>query len=478
MNTDYLHSSTVKVSIRIDNSDKKLQFKAITVESGILSSHLRYLKQSVLFNAKSESWRNQSIQSIRLLIDYSIVNKDVFINPLQMFEAFSSRIFGGTINEKGTDPTGLYWDSFSENGGNTIINHITSFSDWLYDDTGGESELLNPKRQVTKAEKILNLAAYNHRINKAFLGHTYSEEHKEQSVITVRNVGRRRTNVLPDFDPHKAFREDKIWELISVGFARKGVLSSSPVAERYNLQNVLITMLLHFGGLRTSEPFHIYTDDIIPNKGLRQIRVYHHSLGLAPQWFRENTKQPNADRKTFLLQKYGLTPRYRHPKDAYKAGWKNPVVSQVGHYMDVFLFGAAGIHDMFYDLFLAYMKARTPPKLGREHPFLFTNKNGDPLSMGSYKDAHKAAVLKIGLIPLLYRGGTPHCHRHAYGTRMKECGIDPLDIKVCMHHACLEAQEVYKPSNSKTIRQHLDEGSKTLESQGADLLINKGKYHD
>jgi hypothetical protein len=476
MNNNYLFSTTTKVSIKTDLLNRKLVFKAIVVESGLLSSHLEYLKSKLLQKGVSNSWRTQSIQAIRLLLDYSIVNKDVFDNPQDMFVAFSNRIYDGTIDDKGNDPTGLRWQPQSNEYGNKIIYHVTLFSDWLYDEKDGSTELLNPQREATKSERILNLAAYNHRINKSFLGHTYSQQHKEQSINTARTVGNRKTHAVADFDPSKAFREDKIWELLLNGFTKQGVPASRPPEERFNLANVLITMLLHFGGLRTCEPFHIFKDDIIPNEGLEQIRVYDPRKGLAPEWYRNRAKLPNANRQTFLREKYGLAPRWEHPNSTYNAGWKNPTVNAQGKYFNVFMFGAKGVKKMFFDLFRVYIQTRVEPLKGREHPFLFTNKNGDPLSMDSFQDAHKTAVIKIGLTPLLDYGGSPHCHRHAYGTRLNDADISSYMIKTCMHHACIDSQEVYKHKGNEKIINALSDASDRLEQQSIPLLTEQKEF--
>jgi hypothetical protein len=473
MNNNYLFSTTTKVSIKIDNINSKLFLKAIIVESGLLSSHISYLKHKTLIKGVGASWRTQSIQAIRLLLDYSTVNKDVFANPREMFEAFSNRIYDGTIDDQGIDPTGLRWQPQNNEYGNKIIYHVTLFSDWLYEEKDGSTELLNPQRKATKSETILNLAAYNHRINKSFLGHTYSQQHKEQSINTARTVGNRKTHTVADFDPSKAFREDKIWELLLNGFTKQGVPASRPPEERFNLANVLITMLLHFGGLRTCEPFHIFKDDIIPNEGLEQIRVYHPREGLAPEWYRNQAKLPNANRQTFLREKYGLAPRWKHPNSTYNAGWKNPTVNDQGKYFNVFMFGTKGVKKMFFDLFRVYIQTRVEPLKGREHPFLFTNKNGDPLSMDSFQDAHETAVIKIGLTPLLDYGGSPHCHRHAYGTRLNDADISSYMIKTCMHHACIDSQEVYKHKGTEKIINALSDASTLLEQQSIPLLTEQ-----
>lgn len=455
----YLYSSVVKVKVQVDNHNLKLSLKSIVAfGEGVLLSHLNYLVQQKMRYGRSQDWSNKSIRSIRLLLDYSLVNDAVFENPREMFAAFYERLICGTIDENGFDPTKLYWQPFSENVVNNTIHHITSFSDWLYEESDGQSALLNPIVKASNAQKILNLAAFNHRLNNSFLSHIISDEYRTRDVNSSRYIDKLRSNVEVDFDPNKAFPEDKIFELLTVGFARKGVSPTAPLEERVNLGNVLITILLHFGGLRISEPFHLYIDDIIPNKGLEQIRVYHPFKGAAPEWYRNKTNQPNAVRETFLLNKYGLKPRWKHSDGKYNAGWKSPMINPEGMFFYAFLFGVDGIESLFYKLFKAYLNRRVVPKKARGHPFLFTNKNGDPLSIESFKDAHRSAIKKIGLVPKLNYGGTPHSHRHAYGTRLANSGIEPFIIKQCMHHKSLESQEVYKQINLDKVNRALSQG--------------------
>ena len=81
----------------------------------------------------------------------------------------------------------------------------------------------------------------------------------------------------------KFFPSDRIWDLLFEGFALRGRQCSPLLYERLSLKDILITMLLHGGGLRESEPFHLYVSmsglirrtrtapwcvSIIPSKGL------------------------------------------------------------------------------------------------------------------------------------------------------------------------------------------------------------------
>ena len=44
-----------------------------------------------------------------------------------------------------------------------------------------------------------------------------------------------------------------------------GKQSSPRLEERLNLRDILITMLMNFGGLRVSEPFHLFVHDVLPD---------------------------------------------------------------------------------------------------------------------------------------------------------------------------------------------------------------------
>lgn len=456
----YLCSAAVKVKVRIDNHSSLIHMKAVAVNGSILMSHLDYLLQCKL-NGRRKGWLEKSIQSIRLLIDYSYVNKNVFETPAKMFEVFSQRLFDGTIDSEGYDPTNLRWAARSENSANEIIRHITKYSDWLFEQKDGTTELLNPQKNASSTERLMNLAAYNHRMNRSFLKHTYTDTHRKNSTQKARVVSYR--NKTPtSADPRKPFNEDKIWDLLVHGFIKSGQHKNSPVLQKYNLANLLITILMHYGGLRVSEVFHIYVDDIIPNVGLEQIRVYHPTEGLAPQWYRDFTRNQHCTRKQFLLEKYGLQDRLSSNEKKYHAGWKNPVVSNVGKYFPVFLFGD-NIESVFFKLFRLYVeKQRVPPLTGREHPFLFTNRNGDPLSIKSFVKKHQAAVQKIGLLPYLEFGGSPHSHRHSYGQRLADAkkicpAVDEFVIKGAMHHSSLESQKTYTEPHIKKIAEQLSQ---------------------
>jgi len=82
--------------------------------------------------------------------------------------------------------------------------------------------------------------------------------------------------------------------------------------------------------------------------------------------------------------------------------------------------------------------------------------------LAQYNKAHAAACERIGLRVGKALGTTPHGHRHAYGRRLKNAGIDKLLIRRFMHHASLESQEVYTQATGKEAMVALEAGAERL----------------
>jgi integrase len=92
-------------------------------------------------------------------------------------------------------------------------------------------------------------------------------------------------------------------------------------------------------------------------------------------------------------------------------------------------------------------------RFDRHHPFAFINLNREPAGgvycLGQYLKAHAAACERIGLSVSKALGTTPHGHRHAYGRRLMNAGIDKALIRRFMHHASPESQDVYTQPNTR-----------------------------
>ena len=88
-----------------------------------------------------------------------------------------------------------------------------------------------------------------------------------------------------------------------------------------------------------------------------------------------------------------------------------------------------------------YLKyQRVEPARGENHPFAFTNSKGMPETLKNFQRLHRRAVEKIGLV-------VKHGHRHAYGFRARQAGLDQIAIQKAMHHKSPHSCLVYiKPT--------------------------------
>jgi integrase len=82
--------------------------------------------------------------------------------------------------------------------------------------------------------------------------------------------------------------------------------------------------------------------------------------------------------------------------------------------------------------------------------------------LAQYNKAHMAACERIGLPVAKTLGTTPHGHRHAYGRRLKNAGVDMSLIRRFMHHASPVSQEIYTQATAKEAMMALEAGAQRL----------------
>lgn len=141
-----------KVSL---NGLQTITLRVISLDDALLKSFLEY---QISRKHKGKTWHRDNAHAMVLLLNFWQATKDKFSSPRQMFEAYSDAVCYGTIQRDGEDPTGLRWHPRSAAQANGLIRHITAYSDWLFDETGEESVLLNPVRKATPYEKMLKLS--------------------------------------------------------------------------------------------------------------------------------------------------------------------------------------------------------------------------------------------------------------------------------------------------------------------------------
>lgn len=137
----YTHK--ISVTYRDVNSGNKYLLPAIYTERGVIISHLRYL---AWYHEKSESWKERSIFSLRLLIDY--INSVPNITKASvLLKNFTRAQITGTIDyETYNDPLDLFWKARNITSANNILFHITHYTDFLALQDGYSENRINPFR--------------------------------------------------------------------------------------------------------------------------------------------------------------------------------------------------------------------------------------------------------------------------------------------------------------------------------------------
>jgi site-specific recombinase XerD len=423
-----------KIHVNYTDCDSGLIFElpAVFTEMGLIVSHLRYL---AWFNTKSESWKERSVFSLKLLIEYmhAVPNYE---KVTELLKSFTETLITGTINyEELNDPLDLYWKSRNVRDANNILFHITHYTDFLALQEGYSSSRINPFRKATNYEERLNWCAYYHKQQNVFLNHLTNYGKAVSQANQVRLIGKFPDSKV-DNEKVSRFPNEHIERLIYLGFERNGVT---------DFKSQAITMLLNYGGLRKSEVFHVYISDITQNPNKKDealVRVYHPEYGTPPD-------SHYKTRKEYLLAQSKYKPRnkYRQSERLY-AGWKSPLLISQDGYFEV-VFSPPHKAQEFLAIWVNYLKfQRVEPKKSDFHPFAFTNQEGKPESIKNFQRLHKNAVERIGLECKKEMGTTEHGHRHAYGYRLRTYGLDQVEIQKAMHHKSPNSCLVYiKPTN-------------------------------
>lgn len=403
-----------------------------------------------------------------MLLDYLAANQHCFSDPKSLFSAFAQRLRYGTIGENGLDPSGLFWLPKKVQNAKQLVLALSEFSDWL--STRLEGKPLNPLTPASRFDEMLTWAAYHQRHNRAFLGHTWSKHKESQTSTHARSIQLKRSPKAVRADV-KFFPEDKIGDLLFKGFVVPGRQQSPKLVDRLNLRDILIAILLHGGGLRVSEPFHLYIHDVQPDPfdpTVAMVRIFHPEEGSAPNdWLDAKGKPIKCTRSAYLRGKHAMQPRTQYPKNiSLHAGWKSPFLDHQRHlYMHVHWFPRdwGRLFKKLWDLHLLQLI-----HIERDHPFAFVSfdgkHTGEPYSISSFQEAHARAAQRIGLTVAKMEGTTAHGHRHAYGQRVKVTG-DPLIIKAALHHKSLESQLVYTEAQIAEISRKLEEATTLLNNK-------------
>jgi integrase len=441
---------SVKAHVYTDVTGVYTELPALLTPAGVLEPLLDYcLYRS---HDRSLTWMTKVTRAVRMFLEYLQSNpgeRDTY----RLFQNFAQRLYTGTFDRAtGLDCSGLCWTPRSPQDASHIVTHLTDFFDWL-GEMRPEAALVNPRYAGGAFDRKTDEVAYQFRRSKAFLGHTWAANASPHE--TGHRVRGRRLPKVEKSEP-PAFPEDRFEELLTKGFSAAG---------RPDYRGMLITLLLHGAGFRESEPFHLYISDVFPdpaNPRQAKVLIHHPSYGAAPADWRDATGKPYKGRRAqYLAQQFGLVPR-TEVMGRRHAGWKGGM-HDAAYYKQAYWF-LPEYGEWFLQLWHRYLEQVA--RLRRDHPFAFINLSREPLgamyTLTQYNKAHAAACERIGLVVGKALGTTPHGHRHAYGRRLRNAGVDKPFIRRFMHHASEESQAVYTQATTREALAALEAAARRL----------------
>lgn len=465
------HHLVVHTIIRKLGIAERRAYVLYTLEENADPQPMLPLVDYVLEHGRTRSlgWQREVVRATGLFIDFLKVNAHHFQSSLdrpQVLASFAEALIAGTISADGTDPSGLYWQSKTVSRATDILNALTAFSDWLV--ARYDTKAINPWRKATVAEQIAYWRRFEIRRSHALLMHTHDRADADARAKLARTVRVLRKTAIGSSAPVKYFPSDQITALLEKGFVVPGANRFSPLHYRLNIRDIMITILLHGGGLRESESFHLYVSDVAidpANPKSALVKIFHPEQGAAPRDFIDPLTQRHidADREEYLQTKWGLEPRSL-VIGRFHAGWKDLYLTDQRQKYALVHWFPSFWGEVFLELFKLYItKVRSRHS---HHPFLFVSQKGDvagdPYTLASFRQAHAKAVKRIGLSVGKEYGTTPHGHRHAYGKLLADAKVDPALIQRCLHHKSIESQGVYTDPTPATVAQILSEAAAKL----------------
>jgi len=413
----------------------------------LLKFQLQHLKQKT-------SWHERLLFSVRLLLEYAEANPDLCSDPEELFLCFATRLRDGSIDQDGSDPAMLYWKPRRNGEVREILSKVTDFSRYLSKYYGTKE--LNPLREATTSERTFQMAAARYRSDNSFLKHLDTSPRQGDSCGQVSQVYETGDEVTVYSDGHVNFPDEDLPRLLMKGF-EVNPYAADPL-DRINLKDTMLTLLMWGGGVRTSECFHLWLEDVSEHPEdptVAWVRIGHPRLQ-KKLWYEGNILRSGT--RAEYLRTLGLQPRDM-VLGTRRAGWKNPALDR--KYELEIHWSDPEYGRLFFALWKRYLASIE--HINPSHPWAFiVERNGEtygqPYAIGDFRSNFIDALQRIGLRQDPSKGHNPHGLRHGYAVRLKKRGLKPMYIQRCLHHASLESQKVYTEQEYIEMNNALTEG--------------------
>ncbi|UIY41945.1 gamma-mobile-trio recombinase GmtY [Methylobacterium radiotolerans] len=407
---------------------------------------------------KSASWQRGYTQAFGLFYDFAKQRGHLYDGTAQQREIlsdFAEALLCGTIQTDGSDPTGLYWPKVSFDVADAHVKRLTVLSDYCFENC--DTAQLNPWSIADWGKRLAQFRAWDLSNRRSLLRHIGDRQAAWDRAGRVRDVAMRRRPRIDETRP-PYFPPDKFADLIRRGFVVPGRHQRRATHQKFHVRDMMIAILQGAGGLRESEPFHLYLDDVREDPrspGSALVRIHHPSEGKYRTFNPIDRKWHVISREEFLRAQ-GLCPRHKSGSKHLFAGWKDPLLVREksgDFYLEVQWF-PAWWGKVFWGLYRSYVSDVRPPT---SSPFLFVTHEGrgagSPYKIKQYNKKLARAVKSVGIKPVKETGGTSHGLRHHYGQVLTDADVPQAVIQKAMHHKSPESTAIYtRPDADKVNR--------------------------
>ena len=359
-----------------------------------------------------------------------------------IYTAFAHDLLFGSYRD-GEDVTGLNWAATSQKNVTRLTRCLVEFSDWLTLRYGNPA--LNPMQAgATFSDQLMFWRRWNKWKAGALLAHVKSRNRAVPQSEIARRVATpgRRNTVLQET---KAFPVEHIDSLLWSGFINPGKQDAAEPWVKFNLRDILITLLCLYGGCRESEPMHLWVDDVFVDPSdpdMALVLVHEPHDGMANYIDPVTGTKRKTSRADYLQRFCGGKLPLTMETGRRHSGWKGNLMTHRDRNAFQVFWVDRNAGRVFLTLWRLYLEHVRP--LALQTPWAFLTKDAQPLGAEAFSDSFIAAVRRIGLTPSKWGGTSTQALRHRYGQWLNELGIGEKEGQVAMHHRNVKSQEVYR----------------------------------
>ncbi len=404
---------------------------------------------------RSNATAQANIRAVSLIFDFHQTQYGNKVPSTQdqerLFHLFISALENGTVAHDGSDRSGLGWSPRPSGQVRRIVQRCADFIAFA----SRQSDISELGGFAWVVQRVMEDGEHNRDsfASYSFLAHLRQPKRGRCFWFARTNGWASAVRRVVGFP------SDKIDPLITE------TINNPRATNAARVRDALALILLAYGGIRSSELFHIWLSDIALDGCKARVFLRH------PIEFTMKIRGKRVTRRTQLADQYGCLPRnLLPPGDRLRAGWKGMSFdydhTAVVHWIDP---RAGELFAALHHIWITKLRPSAP-----DHPYYFVSvdKDGDfggPWTIAAFRDAFGSACSRIGLRQSQSEGICPHGLRHAYGLAAEAMKLPTSIIQEMMHHRHPLSQEAYKAKRPEEVSRAI--ATANLRVQTGDLTM-------